>query len=168
MSKTLVIIRHAKSDWADASLSDRERPLNGRGEKDAPAAGKRLKARELFPDLIICSDAKRTKQTARRIADVLDYPHKQIMKTADLYLAPVENIQEVIQSAEDEVDTLFLIGHNPGLTEFVNGLTPAFRTDNIPTCGVVGIRVDVSRWKDFEQATKEVFLFEYPKQFHDS
>ena len=72
MKRTLVLIRHAKSSWSNPGEADFERPLNDRGERDAPRMGARLKELKIKPDLIVCSPAKRAKQTAKRIADAVD------------------------------------------------------------------------------------------------
>jgi phosphohistidine phosphatase len=73
MERTLVMIRHAKSSWANPLQSDFERALNERGERDAPMMGARLKAAGILPELIISSTAKRAKSTAKKIATALDY-----------------------------------------------------------------------------------------------
>ena len=161
--KQLIVIRHAKSSWAHTALTDFERPLNERGERDAPLMGKRLKAYNIFPDAIIVSEAKRTRQTAKRIAGELNFDKEKIELQKRLYHCETEIFLNVIEKLSNDAATAFIIAHNPGITNFVNSLYELFRIDNMPTCGVVGVRFD-GAWKDFHHAEKEVFLFEYPKK----
>ena len=83
--KTLFLIRHAKSSWDDTALPDKDRPLNDRGKRDAPKMGKRLAKRDVKPDLILSSPAKRALTTAEIIAKKLDYKLKDIVVDDRLY-----------------------------------------------------------------------------------
>ncbi len=168
MKRTLVMIRHAKSSWANPLQSDFERPLNDRGEHDAPIIGERIKDLNVFPDLIISSTAKRAKQTAKRIAQAIGYDSERIQWIDKLYHCIPVVFEEVIHEIDDRFKTVFIVAHNPGITDFVNELLPGFTIDNMPTCGVVGAHIEADHWSDFNIATKEVFLFEYPKKYYDS
>ncbi len=163
MKKQVFLIRHAKSSWANPMQSDFDRPLNERGEEDAPMMGKRLKEKKIYPDLIIASAAKRTRQTAKRIAKAIGYDKEKIDLQPRIYHCESEMYRQVISSIGEEVATAFIIGHNPGITGFVNSLSELFAIDNMPTCGIVGARFD-GVWSDFSVAKKEVFLFDYPKK----
>ncbi len=150
--KTLVLVRHAKSSWKDASLADRDRPLNRRGKHDAPEMGRRLADLVGTPDLIVSSPASRAMATACIIADAVGYPVDGIREDERIYRAGPAEILDVIRSLEDEQDRVFLIGHNPGLTELVNELSePA--VENVPTCGVVVLRLATERWADVSRPT---------------
>ena len=162
MKKTLVVIRHAKSSWGNPLQSDFDRPLNDRGKHDAPEMGKKLKKLGLKPDLIISSTAKRTRQTAKKIAEQLDYDFDNIKWEEKLYHCIPSVFEEVIAEAGDKIKTIFIVAHNPGITEFVNQLSPGFSIDNMPTCGVVAAHVDAEEWNGFVIAARKVFLFEYP------
>ena len=162
MQRTLVLIRHAKSSWANPLQSDFERPLNDRGKIEAPAMGEKLKALHVIPDLIISSSAKRTRQTAKRIAKEVGYDADNIKWEEKLYHCIPSVLEEVIYEIKDSVKTVFIVAHNPGITEFVNQLSPEFRIDNMPTCGVVGARMEGVEWNNFSTAKRKVFLFEYP------
>lgn len=168
MQRTLVMIRHAKSSWANPLQSDFERPLNDRGDHDAPMMGERLKKLGLVPDLIISSTAKRAKQTARKIAEAVNYDFTKIEWVDKLYHCIPSVFEEVIQEIDDTIKTVFIVAHNPGITDFVNELFPQFTIDNMPTCGIVAAHVEVDEWSDFDIAEKQVFLFEYPKKLYDS
>jgi phosphohistidine phosphatase len=164
MQRTLVVIRHAKSSWANPLQSDFERPLNDRGEQDAPMMGKRLKDRGIIPDLIIASTAKRAKQTAKKIAAELGYDVDKISWYNRLYHCIPSVFEEVIYEAPDDAKTVFIVAHNPGITQFVNELSPKFRTDNMPTCGIVVAELELNEWNEFNTAEKRVVLFDYPKK----
>lgn len=162
MQRTLVMIRHAKSSWANPLQSDFDRSLNERGEKDAPEMGKKLKKLNIIPDLIVASSAKRTRQTAKRIAKEVGYDIDNIKWEEKLYHCIPSVLEEVIYEIDNKVKTVFIVAHNPGITEFVNQLAPDFKTDNMPTAGVVAAHVKTDEWNNFTIATKTVFLFEYP------
>ena len=157
--KTLVLVRHAKSSWKDESLADRDRPLNRRGERDAPEMARRLADLVGRPDLILSSPARRALATARVVADVVGYPVEAIREDERIYQATPAAILEVIRGVDNGIDRVFLFGHNPGLTELVNELSePA--VDNVPTCGVVELRLTTGRWSDVSRANvrRETFL----------
>lgn len=160
--RTLVMIRHAKSSWANPLQSDFERPLNDRGKKDAPEMGAKLKKMGLIPDLIISSTAKRTRQTAKKIAEETGYDPDDIRWEEKLYHCIPSVFEEVIYEVSDRVKTIFIVAHNPGITDFVNQLSPGFSIDNMPTCGIVGARLETKEWNNFLTSEKEVFLYEYP------
>jgi phosphohistidine phosphatase len=163
MERTLVVIRHAKSSWDDPTQSDFDRPLNSRGEHDAPMMGKHLKSRNILPDLVISSPAKRARQTARRIAAAIGYDKEQIAYIEQLYHCEPPVFEDVIAKLGTEHATVFIISHNPGITDFVNSVSHKFRTDNVPTCGVTAIRFSGASWTDFKMEEKKVIMFDYPK-----
>ena len=167
MQRTLVLIRHAKSSWANPLQSDFDRTLNERGMADAPEMGQRLKKLGLIPDLIISSSAKRTRQTAKRIAKEVGYNVDNIKWEEKLYHCIPSVFEDVIYGANDTAKTIFIVAHNPGITGFVNQLAPEFNIDNMPTCGLVAAHVDIKEWSDYGLAERKVFLFEYPKK-HDN
>jgi phosphohistidine phosphatase len=158
------MIRHAKSSWANPLQSDFERPLNDRGQHDAPMMGERLKKQGLIPDLIIASTAKRAKQTAKKVAAVIGYDEEKIQWQDKLYHCIPSVFEEVLYDVADDVKTVFIVAHNPGITEFANELSPKFRTDNMPTCAVVGAEFEAEQWNEFVNAAKKVILFDYPKK----
>ena len=164
MKRTLVMIRHTKSSWANPLQSDFERPLNDRGVHDAPEMGQKLKNLGVVPDLIIASTAKRAKQTAKKIAQAVGYDEQKIQWEEKLYHCIPSVFEEVIYEVDDSVKTVFIVAHNPGITLFVNELAPDFCVDNMPTCGIVAARINAKHWNEFNRTDKEAFLFEYPKK----
>ena len=161
--KTLTIVRHAKSSWHEPVLSDRERPLNTRGQRDAPRMGKRIADAGIRPSLIISSPATRAWTTAQIIAEELSYPVEFLQREKSLYLASLNDILDVIVAQGDGFNSLMVVGHNPGLTNMVNFLSPGI-TGNLPTAGVVSVTIDQDDWKLYEQPQTELVLHDYPKK----
>src|SRR5271154_5359778 len=111
--KTVYLLRHAKSSWDDTSLPDFERPLNKRGEKSAPVVGEEMKKRGVKPDLVICSPAKRTKQTAKLALKEAKID-SEILYDERVYLATDSQLLSLLKELNDKVRSVLLIGHNPG------------------------------------------------------
>ena len=162
MQKRITLLRHAKSSWKDASLADRDRPLNRRGNKSAPDMGKRLAELGVRPSLLLTSPAKRARETARLIARELNYPLEFIQSESDLYLATPETILQVVARQDNGFNDVMLFGHNPGITELANRLGHR-NIDNVPTCGMVGIELDVKEWTEIVAADGKTVFFDYPK-----
>lgn len=160
--KTIILTRHAKSDWSNLHLSDFDRELNHRGLHDAPMMGKRLALRQVLPDLIIASTAKRAAQTAELIADNCQYDKETIQWDINLYHAPPSRIQEVIYAIPDSVQTVMIVCHNPGITDLVNSLAGTL-CDNLPTCGMAAFSFEVSSWNEFNLAKKSLLFYDTPK-----
>jgi phosphohistidine phosphatase len=160
--KTLTLVRHAKSSWKDTSLADRDRPLNKRGERDAPEMGRRIAAAGIRPSLIISSEAVRASTTARIIADEIGYPREFLQRDKRLYLASVNTILDVIVAQDNGFNNLMLVGHNPGFTDFANYLVPGL-TNNIPTAGVVSVQLDTDDWSLYDKPGVELVLYDFPK-----
>ena len=164
MAKRFVLIRHAKSSWANPLQSDFERPLNDRGQSDAPMMGKRLKEAGIIPDKLIASTAKRASQTANHIAKSTGYPTDQIEWHEEMYHCVSAVFEEAIYALDDAVETVFIVAHNPGITDFAAELDSTKTIHHTPTCAVVGFKVDTNRWSDFSLAGKTLFLNDTPKR----
>lgn len=162
MTKRVVIIRHAKSSWANPGQTDFDRPLNERGKENAPEMGKRLQQYGLIPDAVFSSTAKRAKQTAEGITKAMK-DQRPILWDDDLYHASPEKIERVICTAEDTYNTIFIVAHNPGITEFVNTAVPGFATPNVPTCGIIAFSIACTHWADYFQSEKKLITYDYPK-----
>ena len=161
--KRLYLIRHAKSSWKNPDLPDLDRPLNKRGERDAPFMGKRLKKSKIRPDLIISSPAKRALKTARIIAKEIGYPKDKIMIKDSLYASSVSTIVNIIQYLDESIAEAMLVGHNPDFTSLANYLTN-YGVDNIPTCGIFCVDFDIKLWKEVDQGKGILNFFDYPKK----
>ena len=161
--KRLTLMRHAKSSWDDPDLRDFDRPLNRRGERDAPRMGARLAERGWRPGLLVSSPARRARATARRIAREIGYPEAEIAFEADLYDATPRAILAVIQALPAEFEHVALVGHNPGLTDLHNRLADA-HIDNIPTAGVVELELAVEAWTQVDAGSARLIDFDFPKK----
>jgi phosphohistidine phosphatase len=160
--KQLLLVRHAKSDWGDPSLSDFDRPLNDRGKRDAPIMAHRVLDRKIKIDAFISSPAKRAARTAKIFLEEMGAKKKKLEFKGELYLASPQVFYEVISAVDDEHDTIAVFSHNEGITDFANQLTDT-KIDNIPTSAVFAIKIDTDNWKNFREAKKEFWFFDYPK-----
>ena len=158
-----MILRQAKSSWADGSLDDGQRPRNGRGESDAPRVGGLIRRQSLLPDLIVSSDAVRAETTARAVAAAAGYDGK-IQLSPDLYHATPAAIVEVVRKIPDSARTLMIVGHKPGLEDLVAQLTG--QRVELPTAALVHISLPVDRWADVD-GSREAKLVDiwHPRNF---
>lgn len=161
--KTLTIFRHAKSSWDDPELDDHDRPLNKRGMRDAPIMAKRLKVSGIRPSLILSSTAVRAWETAKLIASEINYPPEFLQRERALYHAGVAGIIDVIAAQDNGFNSLLLVGHNPGLTEFANRLIPRL-TDNIPTSGFVAFSLGIDDWNVAKPKSVDLIEYDFPKR----
>lgn len=161
--RQLILIRHAKSSWSDPTLDDFDRPLNKRGKRDAPFMAKLLFEKNIRPDLIISSPAKRTKLTALEFAEQFGIKNENILWDDNLYLASSSTLIKKLKQLDNHINTVFLVGHNPGLTELHNFLCKE-EIDNIPTCGVVSLKTD-KNWSEISSEDFKLDFFEYPKKY---
>lgn len=163
--KTVLLIRHAKSSWDDLNLADFDRPLNDRGKADAPRMAKRLFTKDIRIDTFLSSPAKRARKTAEIFAEQYGVKKNDIIFVPSLYQAGNNNIfYDTIENAPPKSHSLAIFSHNPGITDFANSLT-ATRIDNMPTCSVFAVNVEIENWAGFKQANKEFYFFEFPKSF---
>lgn len=160
--KQLLLIRHAKSSWADASVNDFARPLNLRGKSDAPIMAKKLIKKNITIDALISSPANRALTTAHYFAKALHINPNTIIEVPTLYHAMPTDFYEVIAQTDNKLNTIAVFSHNPGITSFANELTETKIMD-MPTCAIYAIKVHCTCWKDFKKATKEFWFFDYPK-----
>jgi len=162
-TKTLLVVRHAKSSWDISSMNDFERPLNDRGKKDAPIMAKRLEDKKIIIDAFVSSPAKRAKKTAELFCSVYGKPEGEIIFVSKLYHAGIDVFYEVVEELNEAYSKVAIFSHNPGITGFVNTLINGVHIDNLPTCGVFAIQVQTEKWKDFKKSKKEFLFFDYPK-----
>lgn len=160
--KTLILIRHAKSSWDDASLSDFERPLNDRGKKDAPMMADRLHERGIKVDAFIASPAKRAKRTAEYFAKRYKKENADLILKTELYMAGEETFINLMEKLDDQMDCVAMFSHNPGITDVANSLADV-RIDNIPTCGIFAVSIEAKKWNKIREAKKKFLFFDYPK-----
>lgn len=159
--KKLLLCRHAKSAWDNPFLNDHKRPLADRGMEDAPIMAQRLKRKNILPEKILSSDAKRAESTALITAENLGFPNNKIHFTSKLYHASATSVLSVIKDTPDQVETLFLFGHNPGLNDLIELLDGEM--DNLPTCGQFGFIFEADNWKAIHRSNAKFWFFDYPK-----
>ncbi len=121
MAHDIFLLRHAKSDWNSAH-DDFDRPLNTRGQHDAPRIGQWLREHGVTPDRVVSSPANRAAQTAEAVCAQLDYPVERIVWDKNLYLASCETLLDALDKQSKPALSLLLIGHNPGLEQLLEYL----------------------------------------------
>lgn len=159
--KTLLIMRHAKSNWENSEQSDFERPLNEFGLKAAPFMGNIIFHNNLQPDLIISSPAKRAKQTAVLVKAVAEI-NAEIDYADELYGAKLSDFIEITSSIENKFDSVLLIGHNPELEAFVEKLTGEFH--QISTASIAVIKLNIESWKQISENCGSLELIVRPRE----
>lgn len=160
--KTLYLMRHAKSDHTDGSLSDFDRPLNERGKHDAAEMGNRLVNKNLSPAVIISSPAKRALKTAKIISRALGKKESEIQLEFDVYEATIQNLLHVIRNINDDAKSAILFGHNPAFTGIIGYLTHT-PIENLPTAGIACIAFPVETWKQIAEESGELAWVDFPK-----
>ena len=161
--KTLYLIRHAKSDWSDGDLSDFERGLKKRGLRDLETMSSYLSLQGLKPDLMLSSLALRAQITAVELGKKIGYGGR-IHYMEELYSSRPETLMNVLTLQDDSYGSIFLVGHNPELTEFANFLIDE-NFLKMPTLGVLALRLDIDSWADIAERCGEIEFFIQPKQF---
>jgi phosphohistidine phosphatase len=165
--RTLIAVRHAKSSW-DHDVEDHDRPLSGRGRRDADALGRLLVQRSLVPELVLCSTAARTRETWER-AQAVGARAGEVRLVRGIYHAWVPELVRLLRQTPDEVSTVLLLGHSPGIPDLVEHL--CVRTDSAdwaqldqkyPTSGVAVVAVP-GPWRELGSSTAELTAFAIPR-----
>lgn len=168
MTRTLILIRHAKSDWDDPALDDHDRPLNPRGRKSAPRIGAWLRRNGYLPASVLCSTAERTRETWDGIAAQLRDPPDPVY-TRGLYLAAPADMLNAIR--DSEAPSLAVIGHNPGIGSLAWSLCrvppehPKFGL--FPTGATLVLDFDADHWAEVSPGRGEVVDFAIPRELPD-
>ncbi len=148
--RRLVLMRHAKSDWADGDLSDHERPLNRRGQRDAPAMATWLASVDVMPDLILSSTAQRTRDTVALMMDA--WPCEPDVGFSDsLYLATPEAILKCIRCDAGDANCVLIVAHNPGITSLASQFSR--QTVEMPTAAMAIYEVGDCLWSQLRLST---------------
>lgn len=160
--KTLLIFRHAKSSWKDDSLPDHDRPLNKRGERDAPRMGEVLREQGFQPDLILCSTAVRARETVRLALGEIDFEGKLELRE-DLYAFEPGPYLNALTGLDETIDQVMIVGHNPALEELLVGLTGEHH--RMATAALAHLELPIHNWQEisFGMGAKLVNLW-MPKE----
>jgi phosphohistidine phosphatase len=147
--KTVILCRHAKSDWPE-SIADIRRPLKQRGIKDANFLGDLLRSQAFRPDLIMTSPAQRAKQTAEIVSTCISYPG-ELREEPDIYYEGETKLISLIRTLPIGVDTVMVFGHNPTLENLVQRLLGSQAMFDMPTCGMACFETYEAHWRDWGQ-----------------
>ena len=165
--RTLIAVRHAKSSW-DLDVDDHDRPLSGRGRRDADALGRLLVQRSLKPNLVLCSTAARTQETWDR-AQAVGSSASEVRLVRGIYHAWVPELIRLLRDTPEEVSTLLVLGHAPGIPDLVEHI--CIRTDSAdwaqldqkyPTSGLAVINVP-GPWREVGSSSAELVSFAIPR-----
>lgn len=169
--KVLHLLRHAKSDWGDASLSDHQRPLNKRGIAAATAMGRRLAAEDFAADIAYCSTARRARDTLARLGRFL-----RKMPTSfhdSLYMTSPEDLLDFIRRAPETASSILIVGHNPTTQDTALALVgragPGQRaalaelSEKYPTGALVSISFAATAWRQIAPETGTLLRFLKPR-----
>jgi phosphohistidine phosphatase len=165
--RTLIAVRHAKSSW-DHDVDDHDRPLSGRGRRDADALGRVLMQRALTPDLVLCSTAARTRETWER-AQAVGATAREVRLVRAVYHAWVPELVRLVRETPDELSTVLLLGHSPGIPDLVEHV--CVRTDSAdwaqldqkyPTSGIAVITFS-GPWRELTSSSAELTSFTIPR-----
>jgi phosphohistidine phosphatase len=166
---TLLLLRHAKSSWDVPALADYDRPLAKRGLKAAPRMGAEIATLGLRPDLVLCSGAKRTRETLGLVLDALGTPFPQVVYDDEIYMAPPTGIMQILRRQAADLANVMVVGHNPGLEELAellvgrgdDGLRETLE-EKFPTCALAVITFAVDSWADIAPGTGTLVHFLTP------
>jgi phosphohistidine phosphatase len=159
--KTLLLLRHAKSDWDDSSLRDFDRPLATRGLRDAPRIGKVLRKRGPLPDLIISSPAARARATIEAVVKAASLESSLQFDEA-IYGATSAELLKLIRRLPDSISCALMVGHNPGFEDLVGRLTGS--PERMPTAALADVEFIIDRWEDVEDGKGRLVSLLTPKQ----
>lgn len=157
----LILLRHAKSSWAQGGQSDFERDLNERGEQDAISMGQRMSARGIKPAKVLSSPATRARNTSNLVSRELDVSESDIAYDRRLYLAEPGDLMAVIRDKSGTTSEVMVVGHNPGITGFAGRLADV-HVDSMPTCSYAEITFDLEKWEDLDWETGTLTHFDWP------
>jgi phosphohistidine phosphatase len=159
--KTLFVLRHAKSSWDNPDWSDFERPLNSRGLDAARFIGSLIFQRNLAPEIIVSSPAKRAKQTAVLVKEVAEIS-KPVKFDERIYEASPHNLFNLIREFDDKFESVLLVGHNPGFENLVRMLTG--ESVSMPTAALAKINLDIANWHELDSVANELEFLIRPKE----
>jgi phosphohistidine phosphatase len=163
--RELLVMRHAKSDWESGASTDFERPLNKRGLKAAAFMGSVLKERQLIPDLIIHSPAKRAKKTFQLLSKEMDYTG-DVLEVKGFYFGGVSEVYEQVRAIGDDYKRVLIIGHNPTWEQLVEELTAGRNHVTMPTAAIARVLLSLESWADVMKSGHQLDWLITPKMLN--
>lgn len=162
MKRTLILIRHAKSSWSEAGISDFERPLNARGERDAPFMAQRMAESGRQVDAIVTSPAKRAITTAMAYKKALQLSEDRFIADDSVYEADVKALMNLINRFDDNWKCVLLFGHNPGFSYLIQYLSGSML--HMPTNGAGTLEMEIDSWEHVGTGCAQLVDFDFPKK----
>jgi len=162
--KTLYLMRHAKSSRDNETLADFDRPLSKSGKLDAAVTGQLMFQKGVLPEEIFSSSAERSLETARYFCPEINFSYEKVKRKTNLYAASPRDMLAVIKGIPETVQSVLLLGHNPGLTDLLNYLT-GLLIGKIPTSGIVELLYSRNSWMDIEISSCQIGFWEHPKKY---
>ena len=162
--KTLYLMRHAKSSWENAGITDFDRPLNDRGIRAAEFMGSIASERDILPDIIICSTAERARQTNELFCAAAGFDGVTATE-GRIYEATAGRLIEIISALDDRYDSAMLIGHNPGMEGLIYYLTGA--VEPMPTAAIATIELSNENWSEIGTGMSRLACVLRPRQLMD-
>ena len=165
--KRLYLLRHAKSSWDDPTLADHDRPLAPRGRRAAKVMAEHLGRKGIAPELVLCSPSRRTRQTLKRLAPALG-KRANVQINPALYAAPEADLLEVLHEVPDEVESVMVIGHNPGIQDLALNLArPGSESARVrskfPTAALATLELN-GTWRELAPGSAELVSLVKPKE----
>ena len=160
--KTLYIVRHAKSSWEYEGIKDIDRPLNKRGINNAYLISNVLNKKVACPDVFVSSCANRALHTAMIFSYTFNYPLSDLKISKALYSFSDGYLINTVKALDDGFDSAIIFSHDHGISDFVNKFGSQ-QLNNVPTCGVVGIKFNTNHWKDIKDGN--TFITDFPKHY---
>jgi phosphohistidine phosphatase len=161
--KTLYIVRHAKSSWDTPGLPDAERPLMEKGKKRSKKVIDYLLKHKVSIDLILCSHAVRSFETAKIFAHALKVPAERILIHQHIYHSDADGLFNEFYDLDNEIQSAMIVGHNPSITTFANYFLKK-KTDWLSTSSVVCIEIKTDKWEELASASSKVQFVLLPKE----
>lgn len=162
--KTLLLLRHAKSDWGNAGLRDFDRPLAKRGLKDAPRMGEVVKKQGVLPNFILCSPALRAKETMELFKQAAKLDAK-VEFEQNIYEASSAELIKLVRHLPNQYPCVLMVGHNPGFESLLSRLIGSDR--QMPTAALACIEFQIDAWEDVEDSEGNLLWFSIPKSTDD-
>ena len=160
----LMILRHAKSSWADEGIRDHARPLNKRGRHAADAMGRFMADRDLLPDLVLSSDSARTRETVALWSKAADWNGPTDFRS-ELYLASTAELMDAARSSPETANRIMLVAHNPGIEELVS--RAAGRPIDMPTATLAVFELQEPSWSGLETEAMSLTIHQRPRELGD-
>lgn len=166
----LLLLRHAKSSWTDPGLDDHDRPLNARGQKSAPLIGRFMREQKLNPDLVLCSPARRARETWKLVSAELRSSPRLLMEDGLYDFGNGGRILDTVRAKADTAKTVLVVGHNPSIERLAQRLIGKGDAklrkrlaEKYPTGALAAISFDAKEWKDIEDGKGTLASFIRPR-----